>query len=166
MDLHNLRVPSFLYTGHDSGDNNQKVSMNSRDLPFPGDAAGLDQIVNKTKSPDSFCVDLSAVVWVRQAPSPSAALAPLRLKKSARVPQPPLIVTEWEPPGVSDKVRLDQKGCTRELIFHHLPASRFQDICSFNYKNIVNRNSRPSPLGCPRFSLLAHLQFFLSAADM
>lgn len=59
MDLHNLRVPSFLYTGHDSGYNNQ-VSMNSRDLPFPGDASGLDQIVNKTKSPDSFCVGLSA----------------------------------------------------------------------------------------------------------
>lgn len=126
MDLHNLRVPSFLYTGHDSGDNNQKVSMNSRDLPFPGDASGLDQIVNKTKSPDSFCVGLSAVVWVRQVPSPSASLAPLRLKKSARVPQPPLIVTEWEPPGVSDKVLLDQKGCTGNLFstISLLPGSK------------------------------------------
>lgn len=112
MDLQILRVPSFLYTGHVLGDNNQKVSMNPRDLPFPGDSSGLDQIVNKTKGPASFCVGLSAVVWLRQVPSPGASQAPPGLKMLAIVLQLPLIITEWEPPGVSDVVLVDQKACT------------------------------------------------------
>lgn len=105
-NLYNPRVSTLIYNGHNLGANNQKICVKPRILPFSGDSSGLDQIVDKSKSPESVCFLLWSGCGRYHHPVPLRISWGWRL--SARVLQLSPGFTSSELPGCGNKV--DLKG--------------------------------------------------------